>query len=118
MGAKCEVDAVADGLDDPGALVAKHCRAARLGRPVDRIEIGVADARRAQAHERFTSPGWGQVDVNELERRPAVLEDRRACSQDAPPSGDSAPASVSTGGVPFRCAGGAVFCSSRKASSE
>ena len=90
-----EADAVADRLDDAGALVAQDGRAARRGRPVDRIEIGVADARGAQAHEHFTGPGRGQLQLHELERRPGVLEDRRAYPQGAPPPGGPAPASAS-----------------------
>ena len=118
MRARREIDAVADRLDDPGTLVTQDGWAARLGGAVDGIEIGVADARRAQAHECFTGPGRGQLQLDELERRPRVLEDRRACPQGAPPPGDSAPASSSAGESPFWRAGGAVFCISRSASSE
>ena len=78
----------------------------------------MTDARRVEAYERFAGPGRGQLQLDELERRPRVLEDRRACPQGAPPPGGSAPASSSDGESPFWRAGGAVFCISRRASSE
>ena len=44
----------ADRLDDTCTLVAEHRRAARLGGTVDRVEIGMADAARTEAHQHLT----------------------------------------------------------------
>src|SRR4051794_25781395 len=113
-----EVDPGADGLDDPRALVAEDGRAARLGRPVDRVEVRVADPAGVDAHERLAGAGRGELEIGEFERRPGVLEDGRADPQDAPPPGAPAPAPSSAGAAPFRRAGGAVRCISRSASTE
>ena len=53
----------ADRLDDARALVAEHGRATRLRGPVDRVLVGVADARRAEAHEHLARAGRGEVEL-------------------------------------------------------
>ena len=60
----------ADRLDDPCALVAEHSRAACLRSPVDRVVIGVADARCAETHERL--PGAGRCKVELLQVAPGT----------------------------------------------
>ena len=70
-------DALADGLDDPGALVPEH--RGRVARRVDargRVEVGVADPAGGQADERLAGAGGGQVDVLHDERRAELLEHR------------------------------------------
>ena len=61
-------DARADRLDDPRALVPEHRRAPRLGGAVDRVEVGVADAARMQAHEHLARPRRRQLELVHLER--------------------------------------------------
>ena len=74
-----ERHAVADALDDAGALVAEHARhvAARIG-PGRRVEVGVADAAGDEPHERLAGLRLGQLDVLDDERLPELLEHRGA----------------------------------------
>ena len=70
-----DVDAVADALDDAGALVAEHGRrvAGRVcsGRGV---EVGVADAAGDEADEHLAGLRLGQIDLLHLERRAELLQ--------------------------------------------
>ena len=70
-------DALADRLDDAGALVPEHRRAARRRRAVDRVEVGVADAARVQAHAHLARAGRGQLESSTASG-PPTLEDGRA----------------------------------------
>ena len=57
----------ADGLDDARALVAEHGRARRRRRAVDRVQVGVADAARVQAHERLARVRRLELELGDLE---------------------------------------------------
>ena len=65
-----EVDAVADALDDAGALVAEHRRrvAGRVGAG-GRVEVGVADAAGDEPDEHLAGLRLGQIEL--LHRRAA-----------------------------------------------
>ena len=63
-----------DRLDDAGALVAEHGRAARLGGAVDRVQVGVADAARVQAHEHLAGPRRGELELLHLRAARRCLE--------------------------------------------
>jgi hypothetical protein len=72
-------DAVADRLDDAGALVAEHRR--RVPGGVDagcRVHVGVADAACDEPHERLAGPGLGQVELLHDERPTELLEQGRS----------------------------------------
>jgi hypothetical protein len=70
------VDAVADGLDDAGALVAENGgRVARRVRARGGVEVGVAHAAGLEAHEHLAGPGLGEVDLLDHQRRAELLED-------------------------------------------
>ena len=73
-----ERDAVADPLDDAGALVAEHGRrvAGRIGARGG-VEIGVADAAGDEPHEHLPGPGLGEVELAHDERRSELLRGRR-----------------------------------------
>ncbi len=60
-------NARADSLDDPCALVAEHGRARRRGGSVDRVQIGVADAARVQAHQRLARVRRLELELGDLE---------------------------------------------------
>ena len=70
-----ERHALADRLDDAGALVPEHARrvAGRVGARGG-VHVGVADAARGQADERLARPGLGQVDLLHDERLPELLQ--------------------------------------------
>ena len=69
-------DALADLLDDAGALVPEHGRrvAGRIGARGG-VEIGVADAAGDEAHEHLAGARLGQLDLAHDERLPELLED-------------------------------------------
>ena len=52
------------------ALVAQHRRAGRLGRAVDRVLVGVADAARVQAHQHLAGAGRGELELGHLSGAP------------------------------------------------
>ncbi len=65
----------ADRLDHSPALVAEHRR--RVARRVDarrRVQVGVADAARHQAHEHLARARLGQVDVVDDQWLPELLK--------------------------------------------
>ena len=66
--------ALADGLDDPRALVSEHARTGVLGRPVDRVPVGVADAARVETDEDLLRPGRREVELTRGERSACGLE--------------------------------------------
>ena len=74
--ARQERDALADALDDAGALVAEHGRrvAARVGARGG-VEVGVADAARLEPHEHLARAGLGEVDLLHGERLAELLQD-------------------------------------------
>ena len=67
--------ALADALDDAGALVAEDARrvAGRVGAG-GRVQVGVADAAGGEPDERLTSLRLGQLDVLDDERLPELLQ--------------------------------------------
>ena len=67
--------ALADLLDDPGALVAEHGRgvAGRVG-AARRVEVGVADAAGGEAHEHLTRSRPVELDVLDDERLGELLQ--------------------------------------------
>ena len=71
-------DAVADALDDAGALVPEHGRrvAGRVGAGGG-VEVGVADAAGDEPHEHLAGPRLGQVDLLHDERRAELPRGRR-----------------------------------------
>ena len=76
-----ERDAGPDPLDDARALVPEHARrvAGRVGAR-RRVQVGVADAARGEAHEHLAGLRLGQVDVLDDERLAELLEHRGAGS--------------------------------------
>jgi len=81
------VDAVADRLDDPRALVAEHRRG--IAGRVDagrRVHVGVADATRDEAHEHLALLGLLQVELLHDERLAELLENRGAHTHAAQPT--------------------------------
>ena len=70
-----ERDAVADPLDDAGALVPEHGRrvAGRVGARGG-VEIGVADAAGDEPHEHLAGSRLGQIDLAHDERGSELLE--------------------------------------------
>ena len=64
----------ADRLDDAGTLMAEHGGAACLGRAVDRVEVGVADAARAEPHEHLARLWRGELEILHLVRPTGCLE--------------------------------------------
>ena len=68
----------ADRLDDPRPLVAEHGRAARLGRAVDRVEVGVADAARGEPHEHLARPGRRKLELLDVRAAPPVCSSTAA----------------------------------------
>ncbi len=71
------VEALADGFDDPGALVTHHDRARPLPVPVADVEIGMAHARCRHPHEDLARSRLGEsqrLDGHGLAR---PLDDRR-----------------------------------------
>ena len=80
-----ESDVIADGdprrprpdrFDDARPFVAENGRAARLGSAVDRVQIGVTDARGAETHEHLARPGWRKIEVLDVKRPACRLEHR------------------------------------------
>ena len=69
------VDAVADPLDDAGALVPEHGRrvAGRIGAGRG-VEVGVADAAGDEANEHLARLRLGELELLHLERRAEVLQ--------------------------------------------
>ena len=70
-------DAVADRLDDAGALVAEHRR--RVPRRVGAgggVQVGVADAARGEPDEHLARLRLGELELLDLERRAELLENR------------------------------------------
>ena len=74
----------AERLDDAGALVAGHRRAAGLRGAVDRVQVGVVQPARVQANENLAGSRLGELDLADLERHPRPLEDRRPDAHQAP----------------------------------
>ena len=70
-------DALADVLDDAGALVTEHGRgvAGRIGARRG-VEIGVADAAGDEAHQHLSGARLGQLELPDRERSPELLEHR------------------------------------------
>src|SRR6185436_3679348 len=70
---------LAGALDDARPFVSEHGRrvAGRVGAR-SRIEVGVADAAGFEADERLTGARLFELDLLDLERRPELLEHRRA----------------------------------------
>ena len=69
-------DALADALDDAGALVPEHGRrvAGRVGAR-GRVEVGVADAAGDEPDEHLARPRLGQLELLNRERRAELLQD-------------------------------------------
>ena len=67
-------DPLAGRLDHARALVPEHGRAARLGRPVDRVQVRVADAARGQPHEHLLGAGRSELEIGDDERSARPLE--------------------------------------------
>ena len=61
-------------LDDARALVPKDGGAARLRRPVDRVQIGMADAASVQPHEHLPGLRCLELELLEYERLARRLE--------------------------------------------
>ena len=74
-----ERDALADPLDDAGALVPEHGRgvSGRVGARRG-VEVGVADAARLEPHQHLAGARLGEVDLLDDERRAELLEHRSA----------------------------------------
>ena len=73
------VHAVADRLDDPGALVPEHGR--RIARRVDSrggVHVGVTHAAGIQPHEHLAVARLGQVELLHDQRLTELLEHRGA----------------------------------------
>ena len=60
-------DAAAGFLDDAGHLVAEHHRQRTRPVAVDHREVGVAQARGADAHQHLPGPGRGQFELFDRE---------------------------------------------------
>ena len=58
----------ADFADDPGALVAEHAREQAFAvEPVERVGVGVANARRHDLDEDFAGLGAFEIELDDLE---------------------------------------------------
>ena len=71
--------ALAEALDDAGALVAEHGR--RVTRRVGaggRVEVGVADAARNEPDENLARLRLGEIELLHRERRAELLQHRGA----------------------------------------
>ena len=77
-------DALADRLDDAGALVAEHGRrvAGRVGAG-GRVHVGVADAAGDEPDQHLARLGLREVDLLDRQRRPELLEYRSPHSHGA-----------------------------------
>ena len=71
--------ALAEALDDAGALVAEHGRgvAARVGARGG-VEVGVADPAGLEPDEHLARAGLGQIDLLHGERGAELLQDSSA----------------------------------------
>ena len=67
-----------DRFDDAGSFVPEHRRAACLGRAVDRVLIGVADAARLDPDEHLARPRFGKLELLHGHRPAGRFEDGRA----------------------------------------
>ena len=79
-------DALADGLDHAGALVAEHGRGVAGG--VDaggRVHVGVADAAGDESDERLSGARPGQLELLHDQRPAELLEQRGANPHPIPP---------------------------------
>jgi hypothetical protein len=75
--ARCQVpDAVADGDDPAGTLVAEHGRDGLRQRAAGQRQVGVADAGGGQPDPDLAGAGVGQLDLLDGERRAEVAQDR------------------------------------------
>jgi len=85
-----EPDARADGLDDARALVAEDDRQGIGERPLDHLEVGVAEPARVDADQDVRRLERSQLDRLDHERSADVVEDRRVDSHGATPPARSA----------------------------
>ena len=68
-------DAVAEPLDDSGALVAEDGRrVARWVRAGGGVHVGVADTAGLEPHEHLAAPGLRELDLGDMQRRSELLE--------------------------------------------
>ena len=70
------VDAVADRRDGPGRLVAVDGRQATAPRPVDEMDVGVADRAGLDPHLHLAGSGRGDGDLLDGERGSELTTDR------------------------------------------
>ena len=69
-------DALADLLDDPGALVPAHHREPRHDVAVPQMLVGMAQARRYITDEHLAGLGGVQVELGDLEVLACIAQDR------------------------------------------
>ena len=67
-----------DRLDDARTFVTEDGRAPRLRRPVDRVEVRVADATRVEPHEHLVPARRCELELLDVVWASGLLEDGRA----------------------------------------